>query len=427
MAAAAPVLNEDERMAVRRDEIVRELLVTEKNYVDSLNAFFSAYVPRIGAMRIISIPDFAQLCSNLEVIRRIHMRFYGDLQIRIDNGRWGPNSRIADLFMEYAPFFRVYGDIIHLLETVGTAIQDLIYSSPEFEQVLKVCREDSRCKRHTLQSILIMPIQRIPRYFLILKAILQHTPENHPERALLQEALALVETVTQQVNQAAHDLLSRKKIVEIHKKMPRSFDLFQPGRRFVLKSKMATVSPLGELQPAKFILFNDALLHVKNFFGSYKILKQFNISPISAFGVFDVRDTYFPSDKAETIRNRFRVADGSAMLEIQCNSSVEKQMWVEALEKCVRDSENRICPDSRAIQEAIRTSDKAQLLAKVGNDAVSQMMSNVLTRPMSRTVAEARAPLLLPCSICLCPRFQPSFFTDGKCICQHEQREHCAK
>lgn len=38
MAAAAPVLNEDERMAVRRDEIVRELLVTEKNYVDRYGA-----------------------------------------------------------------------------------------------------------------------------------------------------------------------------------------------------------------------------------------------------------------------------------------------------------------------------------------------------------------------------------------------------
>ena len=47
----------------------------------------------------------------------------------------------------------------------------------------------------TLQSLLILPIQRLPRYKLCLSEIVKLTEDDHPDISDLKEALRLVEEV----------------------------------------------------------------------------------------------------------------------------------------------------------------------------------------------------------------------------------------
>jgi hypothetical protein len=44
---------------------------------------------------------------------------------------------------------------------------------------------DPRVQSSRLESIIIMPIQRIPRYKLLLEDLLKRTPEAHPDCTLL--------------------------------------------------------------------------------------------------------------------------------------------------------------------------------------------------------------------------------------------------
>jgi hypothetical protein len=43
-----------------------------------------------------------------------------------------------------------------------------------------------------VEACLIMPIQRIPRYKLLLEDMVRHTPQEHPDHNLLKQALAKV-------------------------------------------------------------------------------------------------------------------------------------------------------------------------------------------------------------------------------------------
>jgi hypothetical protein len=52
----------------------------------------------------------------------------------------------------------------------------------------------------TLESFLITPIQRIPRYVLLLTELLKHTEPSHPDHELLQKAIPLVKDVAEFVN-----------------------------------------------------------------------------------------------------------------------------------------------------------------------------------------------------------------------------------
>lgn len=48
---------------------------------------------------------------------------------------------------------------------------------------------NQRCKGLALQSFLIMPIQRIPRYILFLEDLKKKTPESHPDSKELANAI----------------------------------------------------------------------------------------------------------------------------------------------------------------------------------------------------------------------------------------------
>ncbi len=48
---------------------------------------------------------------------------------------------------------------------------------------------NQRCKGLALQSFLIMPIQRIPRYILFLEDLKKKTPESHPDSRELANAI----------------------------------------------------------------------------------------------------------------------------------------------------------------------------------------------------------------------------------------------
>lgn len=58
----------------------------------------------------------------------------------------------------------------------------LINNEYVFKQQLDT---DPRVQSSRLESIIIMPIQRIPRYKLLLEDLLKRTPESHPDSNLL--------------------------------------------------------------------------------------------------------------------------------------------------------------------------------------------------------------------------------------------------
>jgi len=49
---------------------------------------------------------------------------------------------------------------------------------------------------------LILPIQRVPRYKLLLSELIKGTPKDHDSRPLLDEALELVSAAAVQINEA---------------------------------------------------------------------------------------------------------------------------------------------------------------------------------------------------------------------------------
>merc|ERR1712130_459399 len=70
-----------------------------------------------------------------------------------------------------------------------------------------------------IQDYLILPVQRIPRYRMLLRELLKHTAETHPDFQPLTQALDLVSTVAGQINEAIRERENRDKILKIQDKL----------------------------------------------------------------------------------------------------------------------------------------------------------------------------------------------------------------
>lgn len=65
-----------------------------------------------------------------------------------------------------------------------------------FQDYLKRLESHHRCQNLSLTSFLLLPMQRITRMPLLILAILNRTPMNHPNHPLVEKTLRTVQKVS---------------------------------------------------------------------------------------------------------------------------------------------------------------------------------------------------------------------------------------
>ena len=66
-----------------------------------------------------------------------------------------------------------------------------------------------------LFALLIMPIQRIPRYQLLLQDLLRNTLESHPDYSKVQHALAQITSVAVHVNESIRQTENSQRVLSL--------------------------------------------------------------------------------------------------------------------------------------------------------------------------------------------------------------------
>lgn len=93
-------------------------------------------------------------------------------------------------------------------------------------------------KKMELMSYLIMPVQRIPRYRLLLQEILKHTPEGSPDKEELETALAKIKEVAKACDQSIAVRETTEKLLELQTLFGEGVCIFAAGREFLMDAEM---------------------------------------------------------------------------------------------------------------------------------------------------------------------------------------------
>ncbi len=92
-----------------------------------------------------------------------------------------------------------------------------------------------------LEALLIMPVQRVPRYILLLQDMLKYTSESHDDHESLKQALAFIKVKMAEINKSIDntELEHCKKLIHIEQTLDGDFETFvQPGRRYIREGNL---------------------------------------------------------------------------------------------------------------------------------------------------------------------------------------------
>ncbi|KAJ3445818.1 faciogenital dysplasia protein [Anaeramoeba flamelloides] len=109
-----------------------------------------------------------------------------------------------------------------------------------------------------LQSFLIQPIQRIPRYQLLVNEILKHTDPEHKDYTDLQIPPQMIKKVATDVNTVLINAKQNVILVSLNKKLS-NVDLIKPHRKYVCEGVLMKKSTKKD-QARLFYLFSDLLI-----------------------------------------------------------------------------------------------------------------------------------------------------------------------
>ena len=287
-----PASSDADKLSRLRAKIANEILTSETNYVESLSTLLGCFLQPLQAAcnspdikPIVTEEQLSILSSNINQIAQLNARFLSDIQDRIES--WTEETCLGPLFLEFAHFFKIYTWYVSNHDQSVVCMQQLDGNARWRDFVTEVMKK-SRVRNLPLSSFLIMPIQRIPRYKLLLSELLKHTPAEHPDHDYLEKALGLVSNVAAHINDSVRANENRMKVREIQSQFIGA-NFVSPSRRYI-RSGMMQKQCRSSVKTYLFVLFNDLLVYASKVVvtNKYKVHKEIEIDGV--FRVVDIKD-----------------------------------------------------------------------------------------------------------------------------------------
>jgi hypothetical protein len=247
------------KLELKRSLVRDELLSTEKTYIQGLKILIQKFANPLKTTEKAKIGLTTQQISNIflnvEALSQFHFRLCAELQDK--------QRTVGDIFKKYADFLKMYTQYLNGYESSMSVINSL-NNNKQFKKFLESRRKDPEISLDFM-SYLIMPVQRIPRYELLLKEFLKNTPNDHPEHSTLAEAFSKVQSIAQFINESKRRMESMSKVLDIQNQIEGNLGapLMAPHRRLIKEGKVQVErsSLLSYTFRKRLIfLFNDSIL-----------------------------------------------------------------------------------------------------------------------------------------------------------------------
>ncbi|XP_053781798.1 intersectin-2 isoform X2 [Desmodus rotundus] len=193
-------------MERKRQGYIHELIQTEERYVDDLQLVVEVFQKRMaesgslteGEMALIFVNWKELIMSNTKLLKALRVR-------KKTGGEKMPVQMIGDILAAELSHMQAYIRFCSCQLNGAALLQQKTDEDADFKEFLKKLASDPRCKGMPLSSFLLKPMQRITRYPLLIRSVLENTPENHTDHSSLKLALERAEELCSQVNEGVRE------------------------------------------------------------------------------------------------------------------------------------------------------------------------------------------------------------------------------
>ncbi|XP_043845376.1 dynamin-binding protein [Dromiciops gliroides] len=189
----------EQRMLEKRAKVVEELLQTEKDYVRDLEMCIEQIMVPLQQAQVQNV-DFEALFGNIQMVVNVSKQLLAALET---------TDTVGPVFLEhrdelegvYKVYCQNHDEAIALLE-IYEKEEKIQKHLQEYLENLKSLYSEWGCTNYiNLGSFLIKPVQRVMRYPLLLMELLNSTPESHPDKAPLTNAVLAVKEINVNINE----------------------------------------------------------------------------------------------------------------------------------------------------------------------------------------------------------------------------------
>ncbi|XP_042617636.1 FYVE, RhoGEF and PH domain-containing protein 1-like isoform X6 [Cyprinus carpio] len=319
--------------------IANELLHTEKAYVSRLHlldqVFCAQLMEEARARSSFPCEMVMGIFSNICSIYCFHQQFLlPALEKRMEE--WDLNPRIGDILQKLAPFLKMYGEYVKNFDRAMELVNTWMQRSSQFKAIIHNIQKEEMCGNLTLQHHMLEPVQRIPRYELLLKDYLHRLPEDADDFKDAQKSLELIATAAEHSNAAIRKMERMRKLLKVYELLGGEEDIVNPTNELIKEGHILKLSAKnGTSQDRYLILFNDRLLYCVP---KLRLIGQ-------KFGVrarIDVDGMELKETSSMNVPRTFLVSGKQRSLELQARTEEEKRDWIQAIQATIQRHEQTL-------------------------------------------------------------------------------------
>uniref|UniRef100_A0A146V7N2 Rho guanine nucleotide exchange factor 3 n=1 Tax=Fundulus heteroclitus TaxID=8078 RepID=A0A146V7N2_FUNHE len=325
---------------IKRQEAIFELAQGEQDLVEDLKLAKKAYHDPMLKLSIMTEQELNQIFGTLDSLIPLHE----DLLSRLRDARKpdGSTENVGHILTGWLPCLSSYTPYCSN-QVQAKALLDQKKQDRRVQDFLQRCLQSPFSRKLDLWNFLDIPRSRLVKYPLLLREILKHTPNDHPDRQHLEEAMLMVQDVVADINRRTGE--SECQYYKDRLLYP------EDGQRDELIDRSKSLSCHGELKNNRGLklhvfLFQDILVitrsvSLNNQPVSYQLCRQ--PIPIRQLDLEDISDGEMrvggsirgAFSNNERTKNFFRVSCRTgSQLQVHClqaSDAFNKQQWINCI------------------------------------------------------------------------------------------------
>ncbi|KAM9788229.1 active breakpoint cluster region-related protein isoform 1-T1 [Neosynchiropus ocellatus] len=189
--------------------VLSGFLASEEVYINQLEALLLPMRPlkatATTSQPVLSIKQIETIFYKIQDIFEIHKEFYDALLPNIQH--WDEKVTVGHLFQKLASQLGVYKAFVDNYKVALETAEKCSQANIQFQKIsenlkVKGPKDSKDCTSTiSMEALLYKPIDRVTRSTLVLHDLLKHTPKDHPDFPLLQDALRISQNFLSSINE----------------------------------------------------------------------------------------------------------------------------------------------------------------------------------------------------------------------------------
>mmetsp|Transcript_13998 Transcript_13998/g.19427 ORF Transcript_13998/g.19427 Transcript_13998/m.19427 type:complete len:741 (+) Transcript_13998:1100-3322(+) len=326
-----------EKMMRIRQKVAEEIISSEKTYIKALDTVCENFLnPLKKAVQdgkpVISLNDIQMVFSVISVIRDLNKKFLADLEPLIQD--YTLETRIGKVILDFAPYFKMYTQYVnaHENDKAQAYMRRLDTKAPNssFKSFCWDVAKTEGCL--PLPALLITPVQRIPRYRLLVQEYLKNTDPSHSDYDDLENALEKIKETATIINEAVRRQQQRQTVLDLETKFSSNPHFISPSRVFLRQGPLWKKCRADD-RKYEFFLFNDLLVYGR-ITGKDRYALHKKIPIDQTFNVTLLPEAPDP--------NSFQILNSVKSFVVYAETVADMESWIKSLRDTIEKRANAL-------------------------------------------------------------------------------------